>query len=85
MSETLFEKNLFDVYLFIYFWTFLVLSSNMEEAAFMTYTAASHQGEIKTLLGTCFTIVVVKKEGVTSSSSAWSNGSSRTADLLLLH
>lgn len=37
MTETIFEKkNVFDVY-----------SANTEEAGFMTYTAADHQGLIK--------------------------------------
>ena len=45
MTETIFKKNVFDVY-----FDFLVVpSTNMEEAGFMTYTAASHQVAIEML------------------------------------
>ena len=46
MTETIFGKNLFDVY-FNFFSLAHVPSTNMEGAGLMTYTAASHQGVIK--------------------------------------
>ena len=45
MTETIFEKNVFDVYLGFLFSS---VSTNMEEAGFMTCAAASHQVVIKT-------------------------------------
>ena len=39
----MFEKNVFNVY----FHFINVPSANMEEAGFMTWTAANHQGAIK--------------------------------------
>ncbi len=49
MTETIFGKNVFDVYLLTYLLThfFSLAHANMEVAGFMTYTAASHQGAIK--------------------------------------
>ena len=49
MTETVLEKNLFDVY-FSFFSLVHVISTNMEEAGFLTYTTASHQGAYKVWL-----------------------------------
>ena len=48
MTETIFEKHLFDVY-FDFFSLARVPSANTEGAWLMTYTAASHQGAIMKL------------------------------------
>ena len=46
MSETISPKNVFDLYLDFLIWS---MSHSMEEAGFMTYTVAGHQGAIRTL------------------------------------
>ena len=46
MTETIFEKNVFDLYCDFLFGP---CSINKEEMWFMTYTAASHQVEINML------------------------------------
>ena len=51
-KKNTFEKNVYNLYLFYSLIHFL--SANIEETGFTTYTAASHQGAIKTLWGSCY-------------------------------